>query len=188
MIGGCTVLVGEVATLIGCCLDIPDEVTAITLVALGTSLPDTFASKTAAQQDPYADASVGNVTGSNSVNVFLGLGLPWVGAAFYWESMGPNAAWKARYYVDETYELLFFPSYPDGGFIQPAGALAFSVAVYTAVALCALALFCVRRRLHGGELGGPFASKALSCGFLLLLWATYIAASSLDSFSRAGGG
>ena len=26
-------------------------------------------------QDPYADASIGNITGSNSVNVFLGLGL-----------------------------------------------------------------------------------------------------------------
>ena len=39
-------------------LSIPDELTAITLVAFGTSLPDTFASKTAAVQDEYADASV----------------------------------------------------------------------------------------------------------------------------------
>lgn len=30
-----------------------------------------------------ADNSVGNVTGSNSVNVFLGLGLPWTMAAIY---------------------------------------------------------------------------------------------------------
>lgn len=30
-----------------------------------------------------ADNSVGNVTGSNSVNVFLGLGLPWTLAAIY---------------------------------------------------------------------------------------------------------
>jgi solute carrier family 8 (sodium/calcium exchanger) len=55
-----------------------DEVTAITFVALGTSLPDTFASKAAAIGDKTADASIGNVTGSNSVNVFLGLGLPWL--------------------------------------------------------------------------------------------------------------
>ena len=33
----------------------------------------------AARQDRYADASIGNVTGSNSVNVFLGIGLPWRG-------------------------------------------------------------------------------------------------------------
>jgi solute carrier family 8 (sodium/calcium exchanger) len=52
-------------------------------VALGTSLPDTFASKTAAANEKNADNAIGNVTGSNSVNVFLGLGLPWVIAAFY---------------------------------------------------------------------------------------------------------
>ena len=37
--------------------------------------PDTFASKVAATQDQYADASIGNVTGSNAVNVFLGIGV-----------------------------------------------------------------------------------------------------------------
>ena len=50
-----------------------DSITAITMVALGTSVPDLFASKEAACGDPYADASIGNVTGSNSVNVFLGI-------------------------------------------------------------------------------------------------------------------
>ena len=33
--------------------------------------------------DKYADASVGNVTGSNAVNVFLGLGVAWTLAAVY---------------------------------------------------------------------------------------------------------
>ena len=37
--------------------------TGITIIALGTSLPDTFASRTAARQDEYADAAIGNVTG-----------------------------------------------------------------------------------------------------------------------------
>lgn len=58
--------------------------TAITFVALGTSLPDLFASKQAAKSEKTADNSIGNVTGSNSVNVFLGLGLPWTIAAIYW--------------------------------------------------------------------------------------------------------
>lgn len=44
---------------------------------------DTFASKVAAIQDKYADASVGNVTGSNAVNVFLGIGLAWTMAAVF---------------------------------------------------------------------------------------------------------
>jgi Ca2+/Na+ antiporter len=47
------------------------------------SVTDTFASKVAAVQDEYADASVGNVTGSNAVNVFLGIGIAWTMAAFY---------------------------------------------------------------------------------------------------------
>lgn len=39
------------------------SVTGITIIALGTSLPDTFASRTAAMQDEHADAAIGNVTG-----------------------------------------------------------------------------------------------------------------------------
>lgn len=42
----------------------------------------------AAIQDKYADASVGNVTGSNAVNVFLGIGLAWTMAAIYHKSIG----------------------------------------------------------------------------------------------------
>ena len=57
-------------------------------LAVGTSLPDTFASKQATIESPDADAAVGNITGSNSVNVFLGLGLPWVIASVYYESQG----------------------------------------------------------------------------------------------------
>ena len=56
---------------------------AITFVALGTSLPDTFASKAAAVGEKNADNAIGNITGSNSVNVFLGLGLPWLIASIY---------------------------------------------------------------------------------------------------------
>merc|ERR1711953_903851 len=86
MIGFVTVLIGDMAELLGCVLGIKPADTAITLVALGTSLPDTFASRTAAQMDPFADNSIGNVTGSNSVNVFLGLGLAWSIGALYWAS------------------------------------------------------------------------------------------------------
>jgi solute carrier family 8 (sodium/calcium exchanger) len=49
---------------------------------------DTFASKVAAIQDKYADASVGNVTGSNAVNVFLGIGVAWTIAACYHAAHG----------------------------------------------------------------------------------------------------
>lgn len=99
MIACVTIIVGDMAALLGCCMGIPDSVTAITLVALGTSLPDLFASKQAAVQDETADASIGNVTGSNSVNVFLGLGLPWMIASIYWENQTDSAIvseWRTR--------------------------------------------------------------------------------------------
>ena len=48
MIGIVTFVVGEVDTVLGCVLYIKESVAAITLVALGTSLPETFSSKTAA--------------------------------------------------------------------------------------------------------------------------------------------
>jgi solute carrier family 8 (sodium/calcium exchanger) len=62
-------------------------------VALGTSLPDLFASRAAAMNEKYADNAIGNVTGSNSVNVFLGLGLPWLIASIYHTSMVCLSYW-----------------------------------------------------------------------------------------------
>lgn len=85
VIGILTAIVGDAAAIFGCLVGLKDSVTAITFVALGTSLPDTFASRIAAKNEKTADNAIGNVTGSNSVNVFLGLGLPWVVAAIYWQ-------------------------------------------------------------------------------------------------------
>merc|ERR1712141_392133 len=76
-IGLCTAVIGDVAGHLGCFIFLRDSVNAIAFVALGTPVPDTFASKTAAIEDETADASVGNVTGSNAVNVFLGIGIAW---------------------------------------------------------------------------------------------------------------
>lgn len=170
-IGGVTAIIGDVANLVGCTLGIPAPVTAITFVALGTSLPDTFASKTAATQDPYADASVGNVTGSNSVNVFLGLGLPWAIGAVYWEEMGPTDAWRQKY-----------PSVaeknPQGGFVVEAGSLGFSVTVFCCCAVACLALLVFRRNAFGGELGGKGPAKLVTSLFCGCLWLVYIGLAS----------
>merc|ERR1711977_204376 len=111
-IGGVTAIIGDMPALLGCVMDVPDAITAITFVALGTSLPDTFASKAAAQQDEYADASIGNVTGSNSVNVFLGLGLPWLIGAIFWNMEGATDEWKETYAGKEVVD-----KYPNGGFV-----------------------------------------------------------------------
>ena len=81
-------VINDAASLLGCSVGMADDLTAITLVALGTSLPapclcfafgmsrihrgltdectvkDTLASRTAAMADETADNSIGNITGS----------------------------------------------------------------------------------------------------------------------------
>jgi len=171
MIGGVTALIGDIANLVGCTMGIPAPVTAITFVALGTSLPDTFASKSAAVQDPYADASVGNVTGSNSVNVFLGLGMPWAMGAFYWTSGTPSEEWFLRY-PDIAID------YPNGAFVVRAGSLTFSVFVFSCCAVTCLSGLLLRRKLFGGELGGGKISKTISSCLFFSLWVFYIAMAS----------
>eukprot|EP00929_Paragymnodinium_shiwhaense_P025214 TRINITY_DN15310_c0_g1_i2.p1 TRINITY_DN15310_c0_g1~~TRINITY_DN15310_c0_g1_i2.p1 ORF type:complete len:1038 (+),score=176.85 TRINITY_DN15310_c0_g1_i2:161-3274(+) len=182
-IGCVTAIIGDMASLLGCVVGIPDGITAITLVACGTSLPDTFASKMATQQDDTADNSIGNVTGSNSVNVFLGLGLPWSIAAVYWEMNGVTPAWRKRLHQGKSYEDLFLPVYPDGGFIVPAGALASSVLVFIVVAVTCLMILFLRRKAYGGELGGPKRGQARDSMFLVGLWVLYIGISVVTSGS-----
>jgi len=185
MIGAVTAIVGDMAKLLGCCMGIPDGITAITLVALGTSLPDTFASRTAAQHDDCADNSIGNVTGSNSVNVFLGLGLPWSVGALVWSSRGATQEWQDRIYKGKTYkDHGFMDRYPDGGFLVPAGSLAFSVLVFVACALVCIGLLVFRRFKYGGELGGPQFAQRRDMIILVCLWFVYIAASCIKALSE----
>jgi len=175
MIGLVTALVGDLAALFGCMCGWPDEITAITIVALGTSLPDTFASKAAAEADPHADASVGNVTGSNSVNVFLGIGLPWLMGAIYWNAGDTDSKWVARYTpcfggdIDSQWD--------KGAFVVLAGSLSISVAIYSACAVICIMLLALRRKFFGGELGGPQGPKYASAAFLVCLWFIYVAIS-----------
>jgi len=171
MIGVVTALIGDMAALLGCTMGVPDSITAITFVALGTSLPDTFASKSAATQDEFADASIGNVTGSNSVNVFLGLGLPWSIGAIYWVVLGPDAEWISDY--PEQYV-----TYPDGAFIVQAGSLGFSVIIFSGCACTCMALLVIRRLTCGGELGGENKTKYASSVFLVSLWFFYVGMST----------
>jgi len=154
MIGMVTFVVGEYAALFGCVLGLPDSITAITFVALGTSLPDTFASMAAAKAEKYADSAVGNVTGSNSVNVFLGLGLPWLIATLY-EGVSDYGNDERLYYV-------------------PAGALGFSVIVFITCASTCIIFLLIRRCVVEGELGGSTAGRFGSCIFLSSLWFIYI--------------
>lgn len=125
---------------------------------------DTFASKVAAIQDQYADASIGNVTGSNAVNVFLGIGVAWTIASVYWHSQGKQ-------------------------FQVPPGSLAFSVTLFTIMALLCFLTLLYRRRpsVSGGELGGPRTTKLLTVFLFLTMWLIYILLSSLEAYCHVPG-
>ncbi|XP_046747323.1 sodium/calcium exchanger 3 [Diprion similis] len=162
-IGVVTAIIGDVASYFGCTLGIKDSVTAVVFVALGTSIPDTFASKVAACQDKYADASVGNVTGSNAVNVFLGIGIAWSIAAIYHACHG------------RKFE------------VQP-GNLAFSVTLFCTEACFVIIVLLLRRAKNiGGELGGPLVPKYLTSIFLFSLWIFYLVMSTLEAYGVIGG-
>jgi len=148
-IGIVTMIVGELASMWGCMVGLPDFGVALTLVALGTSLPDTFASKFAVIFSPDADAAITNVTGSNSVNIFLGLGLPWLIATIYHDS------------TNTTY-------------FSPPGSIGFSVMIFTPLAFIALSFLVVRRYLLGAELGGNPTIAKLSACFLVFLWLFFL--------------
>ncbi|KAJ8338048.1 hypothetical protein SKAU_G00370140 [Synaphobranchus kaupii] len=161
LIGMLTALTGDLASHFGCTVGLKDSVTAVVFVALGTSVPDTFASKVAAIQDQYADASIGNVTGSNAVNVFLGIGVAWTIAAVYWRSKG-----------------MVFRVNP--------GSLAFSVTLFTILAVFSVMVLLYRRRpsVAGGELGGPRTAKLVTALFFVSLWLIYILLASLEAYCQ----
>lgn len=125
---------------------------------------DTFASKVAAINDKYADSSIGNVTGSNAVNVFLGIGIAWSIAAIYHAANGTT-------------------------FKVKAGSLGFSVTVFCIFALFATAMIVLRRAklFGGGELGGPKGLKYMYGGCFILLWLAYIVLAGLENYCHIEG-
>merc|ERR1711872_1119058 len=157
-IGLNTAVIGDVAGHLGCFINLKDSVNAIAFVALGTSVPDTFASKTAAIEDETADASVGNVTGSNAVNVFLGIGIAWTMAAVYWEAQG------------ESFKVV-------------PGSLGFSVTIFCIEAGLAIIILLIRRHpAVGGELGGPKLFKTISSAIFVFFWCFYVMISALEAY------
>ena len=120
---------------------------------------DTFASKVATINDEYADGSIGNVTGSNSVNVFLGIGLAWSVAAIYHSINGD------KFYVDP-------------------GSLGFSVMLFCLEASVCIGILMYRRWTKSirAELGGPLTSRYITSIFFFVLWLIYLLVSGLESY------
>merc|ERR1712130_403454 len=134
-VGLLTAFIGDFASHFGCTVGVTDAVTAISF------------------------AAVGNVTGSNAVNVFLGIGLAWTFAAFYWFNQG-------------------LPGLP-----VKEGTLTFSVIIFCVEALIAIVVLLFRRR-YGGELGGPRGLKIASSLFFVFLWFFYLALSIAKAYCK----
>lgn len=113
--------------------------------------------------DRYADSSIGNVTGSNAVNVFLGIGIAWSMAAIY------HAAHGHKFYVNP-------------------GTLAMSVTVFCIMAFFSVLLLIFRRRPSiGGELGGPYRQKVITSSILVVFWVLYVLISAMVSYCYIDG-
>lgn len=149
-----TAIVREVANIMSCEMGLKPGITAITFIAIGFSFSDALASMTAARDSPYADSAVGNITGYNTVNVLLGLGIPWVIAAVHKRNN------------NEVYKM-------------PSKGLDLSVIVFVGVSLVGLAINIFRRCYVKGELGGSTFGRALSAFLLTLLWIIYLVISIL---------
>jgi solute carrier family 8 (sodium/calcium exchanger) len=158
-IGILTAIIGDVAAMFGCTIGLKDVVTAISLVAVGTSVPDTFASRLATVQDPTADAAIGNVTGSNAVNVFLGVGIAWALASIY--------HWK------------------NGTIFRvQAGSLAGSLAVFLIGSVICITILAIRRKHQKirAELGGPTSTKYLTALVFVMIWVLFVIYNVLDAY------
>eukprot|EP00798_Chlamydomonas_sp_ICE-L_P002409 gene2409-8720_t len=148
MLAGLMALVKEVATMFGCAYGLSEVMTGMSIVALGTSLPDTYASRMAAIYDTNADAAIGNIMGSNACNIFLGLGIPWVIASIYYRAQG------VIYSVN-------------------SGSLGFSVIIFFGGAVVTLGVLIGRRRA-GGELGGTKLGQWVVFWILISLWLMFL--------------
>ena len=111
------------------------------------------------------------MTGSNSVNVLLGLGLPWLFGSV-WEATTDGSEGK---------------KYNSGGALfVPGGSLGFSVIVFVTCAILGIIILLVRRCVVGGELGGSQTGRLISAFALCFLWVIYLLMSVLQTIGVGG--
>ncbi|KAK9945689.1 hypothetical protein M0R45_011188 [Rubus argutus] len=149
-------IVTQLTDLISCVTGINPYVIAFTALAGGTSWPDLVASKIAAERQLTADSAIANITCSNSVNIYVGIGVPWL--------------------IDTAYN---FFVYKEPLRIENAAGLSFSLLVFFATSVGCIAVLVIRRLTLGAELGGPKLWAWITSVFFMLLWIIFVVLSSL---------
>ncbi|GMH28576.1 hypothetical protein Nepgr_030419 [Nepenthes gracilis] len=157
-ISGIAYVVTILTDRISCVTGINAYVIALTALASGTSWPDLVASKIAAERQTTADSAIANIICSNSVNIYVGIGIPWL--------------------IDTAYN---FIAYQKPLYVQNAGALSFSLLVFFATSAGCIGVLVLRRLTLGAELGGPRIWAWTTCAYLLLLWLIFVILSSLKA-------
>ncbi|KZV32349.1 magnesium/proton exchanger-like [Dorcoceras hygrometricum] len=155
-ISGIAYIVTKLTDLISCVTGIDPYVIAFTALAAGTSWPDLVASKIAAERQLTADSAIANITCSNSVNIYVGIGVPWL--------------------INTLYNYL---AYKEPLRIENAGGLSFSLLMFFATSVGCIAVLIYRRLTLGGELGGPRLWAWITCIYFILLWLIFVVLSSL---------
>ncbi|XP_026445162.1 magnesium/proton exchanger-like [Papaver somniferum] len=155
-ISGIAYIVTVFSDLISCVTGINPYVIAFTVLASGTSWPDLVASKIAAERQTTADSAIANITCSNSVNIYVGIGIPWL--------------------IDTTYN---FIAYREPLRIQNAEGLSFSLLIFFLTSICCIGVLVIRRLTLGAELGGPRFWAWLTSSYFMFLWLVFVVLSSL---------
>ncbi|CAL9093894.1 unnamed protein product [Musa textilis] len=155
-ISGIAYVVTKLTEGISCVTGINPYVIAFTALASGTSWPDLVASKIAAERQITADSAIANIICSNSVNIYIGIGIPWL--------------------IDTTYNVFV---YQQPLYIQNAGGLSFSLLVFFTTSAACIAVLVLRRITLGAELGGPKLWAWLTSTYFMFLWLLFVVLSSL---------
>ncbi|KAL8522776.1 hypothetical protein ACS0TY_012933 [Phlomoides rotata] len=155
-ISGIAYIVTKLTDLISCVTGINAYIIALTALAAGTSWPDLVASKIAAERQITADSAIANITCSNSVNIYVGIGVPWL--------------------IDTLYNHL---AYKEPLRIEHATGLSFSLLIFFATSFGCIGVLVFRRLTLGAELGGPRHWAWITSVYLMMLWLIFVVLSSL---------
>ncbi|KAK4750369.1 hypothetical protein SAY87_027818 [Trapa incisa] len=155
-ISGIAYVVTKLTDLISCTTGINSYVIAFTALAGGTSWPDLVASKIAAERQTTADSAIANIICSNSVNIYVGIGIPWL--------------------IDTAYNFIAFR---EPLRMENAAGLSFSLLVFFSTSVGCIGVLVLRRLTLGAELGGPRFWAWMTCIYLMFLWLIFVVLSSL---------
>lgn len=112
-------------------------------------------------KEKSGDNSIGFIPISNVINIFIGLGLPWLIEAVYWNANGLPLVLRSDQFFSQ---------------------LIWLIVCY----LTCFVLLLIRRkfRIFGyGELGGSVMSKFLSAYFLTLCWILFVSFNFLQNLN-----